>query len=77
MDAKAESEIFDRLNKETLNRTVIFISHRFSTIKDAQRIIVIDKGKVIEDGNHEKLMKNKGKYSTLYSLQAQRYLRDI
>lgn len=77
VDAKAESEIFDRLNKETLDRTVIFISHRFSTIKDAQRIIVIDKGKIIEDGNHQQLIKNKGKYSTLYTLQAQRYLRKI
>jgi len=75
IDAKAEMEIFDRLNKETKDRTVIFISHRFSTIKDAQRIIVIDKGTIIEDGNHEQLMKNRGKYAMLYTLQAERYLR--
>ncbi len=76
IDAKSETEIFDRLNKETKDRTVIFISHRFSTIKDAHRIVVIDKGKIIEDGNHEALMKNKGKYATLYTLQAERYLRE-
>ena len=75
VDAKAETEIFDRLNKETKDKTVIFISHRFSTIKDANRIVVIDKGKVIEDGNHEKLMKSNGKYANLYTLQAERYLR--
>ena len=76
VDAKAEAEIFDRLNRETRDRTVIFISHRFSTIKDANRIVVIDKGKIIEDGNHETLMKNKEKYATLYKLQAERYLRE-
>ncbi|MBI4008707.1 ABC transporter ATP-binding protein [Candidatus Roizmanbacteria bacterium] len=76
VDAKAEMEIFDRLNKETKDRTVIFISHRFSTIKDANRIVVIDKGKIIEDGNHETLMKDKNKYATFYTLQAERYLRE-
>ncbi|MBI4226128.1 ABC transporter ATP-binding protein [Candidatus Roizmanbacteria bacterium] len=75
VDAKAETEIFDRLNKETKDRTIIFISHRFSTIKDAHRIVVIHKGKIIEDGNHEELLKNKGQYATLYALQAERYLR--
>ncbi len=76
IDAKAEMQIFDRLNKETKDRTVFFISHRFSTIKDAERIVVIDKGKIIEDGNHEKLIKNRSKYAMLYTLQAERYLRE-
>lgn len=75
IDAKAEMEIFDRLIKETKDNTVLFISHRFSTIKDAERILVLDKGKIIEDGNHEKLMKNKRKYQELYSIQAERYER--
>ena len=76
VDAKAEMEIFDRLNKQMHDNTLIFISHRFSTIKDAQRIIVIDKGKVIEDGNHQSLMEQRGKYATLYTIQAQRYQRE-
>lgn len=76
VDAKSEMEIFDRLNKETKDSTVIFISHRFSTIKDAQRIVVIDRGKIIEDGNHDSLMKDKGKYAKLFNLQAERYVRE-
>ncbi len=75
IDAKAETEIFDRLHHETKENTVIFISHRFSTIKDAERIIVIDKGTIMEDGNHDQLMQNNGIYALLYSLQAERYLR--
>ncbi len=74
-DAKSEMEIFDRLNKEMEVNTLIFISHRFSTIKDAQRIIVLDKGRIIEDGTHSQLMKNNGKYAALYTIQAQRYKR--
>lgn len=76
IDAKAETEIFDRLNKRTRNNTLIFISHRFSTIKDAERIIVLDKGKIIEDGTHANLMKNYGKYARLYTIQAERYQRE-
>jgi len=75
VDAKAEMEIFDRLIKETENNTVIFISHRFSTIKDAQRIVVLDRGQIIEDGNHQQLMKNGAKYAQLYTIQAERYDR--
>lgn len=76
VDAKSETEIFDRLNKETKNSTLIFISHRFSTIKDAQRIVVLDKGKVTEDGDHASLIKKGGQYAKLFTIQAQRYLRD-
>ncbi|NTU46162.1 ABC transporter ATP-binding protein [Candidatus Roizmanbacteria bacterium] len=75
VDAQAEMEIFDRLQKETKDSTVIFISHRFSTIKDAERIIVLDNGGIIEDGNHKELMQQEGKYANLYTLQAKRYMR--
>jgi len=75
VDAKSEMEIFDRLIKEMERDTLIFISHRFSTIKDAKRIIVLDKGRLIEEGCHEVLMKNKNKYEQLYTIQAQRYNR--
>ena len=76
VDAKSETEIFDRLNKEMRKNTLIFISHRFSTIKDAERIVVLDKGKIIEDGTHFELMEAKGKYSKLYSIQSERYERN-
>jgi ABC-type multidrug transport system fused ATPase/permease subunit len=75
IDAKAETEIFDRLNNHTKENTLIFISHRFSTIKDAERIVVLDKGRLIEDGTHAQLMKNGEKYAKLYSMQAERYSR--
>lgn len=75
VDAKSEMEIFDRINQKMRTNTLIFISHRFSTIKDAERIIVLDKGRIIEDGTHHQLMENQGKYSELYSLQADRYQR--
>ncbi|HLD03208.1 MAG TPA: ATP-binding cassette domain-containing protein, partial [Candidatus Dojkabacteria bacterium] len=75
VDAKSEMEIFDRLNREMKNNTLIFVSHRFSTIKDAARIVVMDKGMIIEDGSHESLMKMDGKYARLYKIQAERYLR--
>ncbi len=76
IDAKSEMEIFDRLHRETKKNTIIFISHRFSTIKDAERIVVIDKGRIVEDGNHESLMKNPNQYAKLYTFQAERYLRE-
>lgn len=77
VDARSEMEIFDRLNQKMRTNTLIFISHRFSTIKDAERIAVLDKGRITEDGNHQQLMQNKGKYSQLYAMQANRYQREI
>ena len=76
VDAKSEMEIFDRLNKEMKLNTLVFISHRFSTIKDAERIVVLHQGKVVEDGTHLQLMGNKGKYFDLYTIQAERYKRE-
>lgn len=75
IDAKSEMEIFDRLIKEKKKNTLLFISHRFSTIKDAERIIVLDQGEIIEDGNHNELIMKKGKYHELYTIQAERYKR--
>lgn len=76
VDAKSEMEIFDRINHELQGNTLIFISHRFSTIKDAQRIVVLDKGELLEDGTHTELIQKNGIYAHLYALQAQRYLRN-
>jgi ATP-binding cassette subfamily B protein len=73
IDAKAESEIFDQVEKLSRDKTVIIISHRFSTVRNADRIIVIDKGKVIESGSHEALIKQKGRYAKLFQLQAKGY----
>lgn len=75
VDPRSEMEIFDRLTKRMRHNTLIFISHRFSTIKDADRIIVLDQGKIVEDGTHGMLMKNQRKYSSLYTIQASRFFR--
>jgi len=73
IDAKAEYEIFERVQKLQKDKTVIIISHRFSTVRNADRILVLDNGKIIEEGNHEKLMKKKGLYAELFNLQAKGY----
>jgi len=76
VDAKSEMEIFDRLNKEMRANTLLFISHRFSTIKDAERIVVLHQGKILEEGTHAQLMDNKGQYFNLYTIQAERFKRE-
>jgi len=73
IDAVAEANIFDRIYKFIKNKTVIIISHRFSTVRNADRIIVIDKGEVAEDGAHEELLKNDGVYARSFKLQAKGY----
>jgi len=73
IDAVAEAQIFDNIYKFAKNKTVIIISHRFSTVRNADRIIVLDKGKIIEQGSHEDLLKNDGKYAHAFKLQAKGY----
>lgn len=73
IDAKAEYEIFQNVQKLEKDKTVIIISHRFSTVRNADRILVLDNGKIIEEGNHQTLMKKKGVYEELFNIQAQGY----
>ncbi len=73
IDAKAEAEIFGKVDRLSKDKTVIIISHRFSTVRNADRIYVIKKGKIREQGSHEELMEQKGIYSTLFNLQAKGY----
>lgn len=73
IDAKAEYEIFQRVQTLQKDKTVIIISHRFSTVRNADRILVLDEGKIIEEGEHEHLMKKKGVYAELFDIQAQGY----
>ncbi|KJD35269.1 ABC transporter ATP-binding protein [Tamlana sedimentorum] len=73
LDAKAESEVFGRFIGLTESKTSIIISHRFSTVRQADRILVLQDGKVLEIGTHEELMQNKTLYSELFSLQAEGY----
>lgn len=73
IDARAESDIFNHLWNMQRKKSAIVISHRFSTVRDADQIVVIDKGKVIEQGKHETLMSKKGVYHELFSKQAKSY----
>jgi ATP-binding cassette, subfamily B, bacterial len=74
LDAQAEHDIFQNFRQLTADRTVIFISHRFSTVRLADRILVIDQGKLIELGSHQELLDLGGKYAELFHLQAEAYL---
>jgi ABC-type multidrug transport system fused ATPase/permease subunit len=73
LDVRGEAEIFDRLLAETRRSTTILISHRFSTVRHADRICVLEQGRVIELGTHEELMRAGGRYRTMFDLQAQRF----
>lgn len=73
IDAKAEAEIFNRVERLSKDKTVIIISHRFSTVRNADKIYVIDNGKIVESGTHQGLMKIDGQYATLFNLQAKGY----
>jgi ATP-binding cassette, subfamily B, bacterial len=73
LDVRGEAEIFDRILAETRHCTTILISHRFSTVRHADRICVIEQGRVIELGSHDELMAIGGRYRTMFELQAQRF----
>lgn len=73
LDARAEYEVFQRFIGLTKGRTSIIISHRFSTVRMADRILVLNNGEVLELGTHEELMENGNLYSELFELQAEGY----
>ena len=74
IDAVTEEKIFGSLEKNMEGKTVILITHRFSTVKNADRILMLEHGRIIEQGSHKELMQLKGQYEELYTMQARRYL---
>jgi ATP-binding cassette subfamily B protein len=73
LDARAEHDVFLRFAELTKGKTAILISHRFSTVRMADRILVIENGKMQEIGSHKELLANNGRYAELFSLQAEGY----
>ncbi|HEY8232898.1 MAG TPA: ABC transporter ATP-binding protein [Vicinamibacteria bacterium] len=73
LDVRGEAEIFDRILAATRNVTTILISHRFSTVRHADRICVLEHGRVVELGTHDELVALGGRYRTMFELQAKRF----
>jgi ATP-binding cassette, subfamily B, bacterial len=73
LDVRGEAEIFDRVLAATRRATTILISHRFSTVRHADRICVLENGAVVELGTHDQLMAAGGRYRTMFDLQAARF----
>jgi ABC-type multidrug transport system fused ATPase/permease subunit len=73
LDVRGEAEIFDRILSATRQCTTIVVSHRFSTVRHADRICVLEHGRVIELGTHDELMARRGRYWTMFDLQAKRF----
>jgi ABC-type multidrug transport system fused ATPase/permease subunit len=70
---RGEAEIFDRILLATRQCTTILISHRFSTVRHADRICVLEHGRVVELGTHDELIELGGRYRTMFDLQAERF----
>lgn len=73
LDARAEYEVFQRFSELTKGKTAVLISHRFSTVRMAGRILVLDKGELLEIGSHKELLEKQGRYAELFNLQAMGY----
>jgi ATP-binding cassette subfamily B protein len=76
LDVRAEADLFDRFLDLTRGLTTVLISHRFSTVRRADRIVVLDAGRVVEDGSHADLVAAGGRYAHMFRLQADRYVGD-
>ncbi|MDQ3452428.1 MAG: ABC transporter ATP-binding protein/permease [Actinomycetota bacterium] len=76
LDVRGEAEIFDRILEATHSCTTILVSHRFSTVRHADRICVLETGRVVELGSHDELMALGGRYRTMFDLQASRFSED-
>jgi len=76
LDAQAEYDLFERLRTLTAGKTAVYISHRFSTVRRADRIVFLENGRVVEEGTHEELMRLDGRYARLFRMQASAYTGD-
>lgn len=73
LDVRAEASFYDNFLEITKGLTTVIISHRFSTVRRAERIVVLEAGRIVEDGSHETLLASNGRYAEMFSLQASRF----
>ncbi len=73
LDVRAEAELYDRFLEITAGLTTVLISHRFSTVRRADRIVVLEAGGVVEEGSHDELMAEGGRYAAMFRVQAERF----
>ena len=73
LDAEAEAAVFRRFRELAEGRTTVVISHRFPTVRTADRILVLDRGRIVEQGTHEELVAGPTRYARLFELQAEGY----
>ena len=73
LDADAEYQVFKNFNQLAKGRTAILISHRLSTVRTADRIYVLERGRIVESGTHNELVRRNGTYARLFETQAQSY----
>jgi ATP-binding cassette subfamily B protein len=73
MDPAAEADVFARFREHSRDKMTILISHRFSTVRSAEQILVVDRGRIIERGTHAELLEQNGRYAFLFRLQAKGY----
>ena len=73
LDARAELEVFERFAELTAGKMALLISHRFSTVRMADRIVVLSDGRIKEDGHHDSLVARGGRYARMFELQAASY----
>ena len=74
LDPLAEQAVYERFIQRSIGRTSVLISHRLSSVRTCDRILVLDSGRIVEDGNHEALLKKDGLYARLFNAQAQWYI---
>jgi ATP-binding cassette, subfamily B, bacterial len=77
LDPRAEAELFNQMRSLAEGRSVLLVSHRFSSARAADRIYVLDEGRVVENGSHDELMAEGGQYAELFTLQARAYLHEV